>query len=341
MNSLRKSCLNLNKRIKILYAVGFLLLIAAAFLGIFLGSTAISLSGLISAFKNGLSSTADGKIFLYVRLPRTAAALVCGAALSVSGAVIQGVLANRLASPSIIGVNAGAGLAVTLCTAFGIFGGLKFSLFAFLGAFLTVMAVNLFARKIGASRGTLILLGVAVNSLLNAVSSAVVTFIPEVGVMSNDFKVGEFSAVTYSRLLPSAALIAVSLVILFTLTNELDVLTLGEDNARALGMNTSVIRTLFLILAAVLAGCAVSLAGLLSFVGLIVPNAVRHLAGSKASRLLPLSALFGASFVCLCDTAARTVFSPYEIPVGIIMAFLGAPFFVFILVKGKGGHNLA
>ena len=340
MKSSLKSCLTNNKKIKSLYAVGFLLLIIAALTGITLGGTPLHISEIFSAFQNDFSS-AGGKIFLFVRLPRTAASLICGAALAVSGAVIQGVLANRLASPSIIGVNSGAGMAVTLCTAFGIYGGLRLSLFAFLGAFVTVMAVSLLARRIGASRGTLILLGVAVNSFLNAVSDTVVTFIPEVGVMSNDFKVGEFSAVTYSKLLPSSIFIAVSLVILFTLTNELDVLTLGEDNAKALGMNTSVIRTVFLMLAAVLAGCAVSIAGLLSFVGLIIPHAVRRLVGSKASRLLPLSAIFGAAFVCLCDTAARTLFSPYEIPVGIIMAFLGAPFFVFILIKGKGGHTLA
>lgn len=340
MKSSLKSCLTNNKKIKLLYAVGFLLLIIAALTGITFGGTPLHISEIVSAFQNGFSS-AGGKIFLFVRLPRTAASLICGAALAVSGAVIQGVLANRLASPSIIGVNSGAGLAVTLCTAFGIYGGLRLSLFAFLGAFVTVMAVSLIARRIGASRGTLILLGVAVNSFLNAVSDTVVTFIPEVGVMSNDFKVGEFSAVTYSKLLSSSIFIAVSLVILFTLTNELDVLTLGEDNAKALGMNTSFIRTVFLMLAAVLAGCAVSIAGLLSFVGLIIPHAVRRLAGSKASRLLPLSAIFGAAFVCLCDTAARTLFSPYEIPVGIIMAFLGAPFFVFILIKGKGGHTLA
>ena len=340
MNSLSKSCLANGKKIKLLYAVGFFLLLISAVLGITLGSTALSISEIISAVGQGFS-TAGGKIFLYVRLPRTAASLVCGAALAVSGAVIQGVLANRLASPSIIGVNSGAGLAVTLCTAFGIYGGLRFSLFAFLGAFAAVLSVSLLARKIGASRGTLILLGVAIISLLNAVSDAVVTFIPEVGVMSNDFKVGEFSSVTYNRLLPAVVLIVLSLVILFTLTNELDVLTLGEENARSLGMNTSLMRALFLMLAAVLAGCAVSLAGLLSFVGLIVPHAVRRLSGSKASRLLPLSAVFGGAFVCLCDTAARTLFSPYEIPVGIIMAFLGAPFFVFILIKGKGGHTLA
>ena len=344
MNSLSKSCSANNKRSKRitrLYAAGCLLLFAAAFLGIFVGSTPLSVSGMVSAFSEGLSATAEGKIFLYVRLPRTLASLMCGAALAVSGAVIQGVLANHLASPSIIGVNAGAGLAVTLCTAFGVYGGLRLSFFAFFGAFAAVMTVSLLARRIGASRGTLILLGVAVNSLLNAVSDAVVSFIPEVGIMSNDFKIGEFSAVTFDRLLPAAVFIIASLIILFTLTNELDDLTLGEDSAKALGMNTAFTRTVFFMLAAVLAGCAVSLAGLLSFVGLIVPHAIRRLAGSKSSRLLPLSALFGASFVCLCNTAATSLFSPYEIPVGIIMAFLGAPFFVFLLIKGKGGHTVA
>jgi iron complex transport system permease protein len=123
------------------------------------------------------------------------------------------------------------------------------------------------------------------------------------------------------------------------LHNELDVLTLGEENARGLGLNTSAMRTLFLLFAAVLSGCAVSLAGLLSFVGLLVPHAVRRAAGSRSADLLRLCTLYGAGFVCLCDTLARTVFAPYEIPVGIIMAYLGAPFFVFILIKGKGGHS--
>ena len=104
-------------------------------------------------------------------------------------------------------------------------------------------------------------------------------------------------------------------------------------------MNTERMRVLFLLLAAILAGCAVSLAGLLSFVGLLVPHAVRRIAGRKASDLLGLCALYGAAFVCFCDTMARTVFSPYEIPVGIFMAFLGAPFFVFLLLKGKDGEH--
>lgn len=338
MKNSAKYCLE-NNRIKGLYLAGVLFLGISAMLGITLGSTPLSLAEIADAVRYGFNASAGTRIFAYVRLPRTLASLVCGAALAVSGAVIQCVLANRLASPSIIGVNAGAGLAVTLCTALGIVGGWQLSLFSFLGAFAAVMVVSLGSKRWGASRGTVILIGVAMNSLLGAVSDTVTTFIPEVGVMSNDFKIGAFSAVTYQKLLPAVVVILVVIVILQTLHNELDVLTLGEESARGLGLNTSRMRTLFLLFAALLAGCAVSLAGLLSFVGLMVPHAVRRVAGSKASNLIGLCALYGAGFVCLCDTMARTVFSPYEIPVGIIMAYLGAPFFVFILIKGKGGHS--
>lgn len=336
---MKNSAVSLRKRTKTMAAVGVISLLAAAFLGITLGSTPLSFEEIRLAFINGFDSSAGGRIFLYVRLPRTLAAIVCGGALAVSGAVIQGVLANRLASSSVIGVNSGAGLAVTLCTALGVFGGWQLSLCAFMGAFSVVMLVSLCARKWGASRGTVILLGVAVNSLLGAISDAVVTFFPDVGVMSNNFKVGEFSSVTYERLIPAAILISVTVILLLTLTNELDVLTLGDENAKGLGMNTSFMRTVFLLLSALLAGCAVSIAGLVSFVGLIVPHGVRRLAGSRSSALIPLCGLFGGAFVCLCDTVARTVFAPYEIPVGIIMSFLGAPFFVFVLIKGKGGHS--
>lgn len=338
MKNSAKYCLETN-RIKWLYIAGILFLGISAVLGITLGSTPLSLTEMTDAFRNGFNSSAGTRIFAYVRLPRTLASLVCGAALAVSGAVIQCVLANRLASPSIIGVNAGAGLAVTLCTALGIVGGWQLSLFSFIGAFAAVMLVSLGSKRWGASRGTVILMGVAMNSLLGAVSDTITTFIPEVGVMSNDFKIGEFSAVTYQKLVPAMVIIFVVIVILHTLHNELDVLTLGEENAKGLGLNTSLMRTLFLLFAALLAGCAVSLAGLLSFVGLLVPHAVRRIAGSKSSNLVGLCALYGAGFVCLCDTVARTAFSPYEIPVGIIMAYLGAPFFVFILIKGKGGRS--
>lgn len=317
------------------------MLLFSAMLGVLLGSSELSLSDMLSSLARGETDSPEVRILLYVRLPRMLSALLCGAALAVSGAVIQGVLANRLASPSIIGVNAGAGLAVTLCSAFGIIGGWRLSLFSFLGAFLTVMLVSLGARRWGASRGTVILMGVALNALLGAISDTVITFHPEISIMSNDFKIGDFSSVTYAKLIPAAVIVLLSVLVLLTLANELDVLTLGEENAKGLGLNTGVARVMFLLLSALLAGAAVSICGLLSFVGLLVPHAVRRVATSESKHLLPLCALLGAGFVCVCDTLARVAFAPYELPVGIIMAFLGAPFFIFILVRGKGGHSRA
>lgn len=341
IRSYMKLLQNNKVRIGYIYAIAISLFLIAAVLGILLGATEFKFSDLLMVIQKIDSDSPQAKILWFVRLPRVLASLLCGAALAVSGAIIQGVLANRLASPSIIGVNAGAGLAVTLCSAFGIAGGWRLSLFAFFGAFAAVMTVSFGAKKWGASRGTVILMGVAMNSLLGAISAAVTTFVPNVSIMSNDFKIGDFSAVTYIKLIPASLIIIISIIILYTLSNELDVLTLGDENAKGLGMNTGMMRTLFLMLAAALAGAAVSIAGLLSFVGLLVPHAVRRIAANEAHHLIPLCALFGAGFVTLSDTFARIVFAPYELPVGIIMAFLGVPFFLFILNKGKGGHRRA
>ena len=228
---------------------------------------------------------------------------------------------------------------MTLCTAFGFLGGWQMSVAAFLGAFLAVTAVSLGARKWGASRSTVVLLGVALNSLLGAFSSTVTTLFPQVGVMSNDFKVGAFSAVTMEKVLPAGLLIGMGTIALLTLSKELEILTLGEDTAKSLGMNTALLRRIFLLLAALLAGCAVSLAGLLSFVGLMVPHCIRRLKVHSTFHLLCLSGLFGGAFVSICDTVSRTVFAPYELPVGILIAFLGVPFFVFLLINGKGVHR--
>lgn len=310
----------------------------AAVLSLCLGAAKLSLGELMQAILGGPKGTA-GTIFWYVRLPRTLGCLLVGAALAVSGAVIQSVLHNKLASPSIIGVNAGAGLAVTVCCALGAVSGWAIAGSAFLGALVSVLLIVFTAEKAGASRTTVILGGVAVNAVLNALSEAIATLIPEVGMMTGDFRVGGFSSVSYLRLIPAGILIVLALISVYSLHNELDVLTLGEETAQALGMNVKRSRTLLLILAAALAGSAVSFGGLLGFIGLIVPHAMRKLVGSESRYLLPMCALGGAAFVTLCDTAARVVFAPFELPVGIVLSVLGGPFFLFVLLKRKGGRS--
>ena len=331
--------LSKNNRKTALFGCGSIVfLLLSCIIGILAGAAELTLSELLGALFDGDKTSYAARILWLVRIPRVGAALICGAALAVSGAVIQGVLANHLASPGMIGVNDGAGVAVTLCAACGILGGWRLSLAAFLGAFLTVLAVSAAAKHWGASDGVVILVGAALNSLLGAVSDTVVSVKPDVSIMNHDFRAGDFSAVTMARLAPAAVVIVSAVVLLLFLTNELDVLTLGEDTARGLGMHTGRMRVLFLMLSALLSGAAVSVAGLLSFVGLLVPHAVRRLiGGSTASRLLPFCAILGGAFTVLCDTAARALFAPYELPVGIFLAFLGAPFFLYLLLRGRRG----
>ena len=314
--------------------------LTAAVLSLLLGAVRLNPGQLWQAVLGGPKNTA-GYIFWYARLPRTLACLLSGAALAVSGAVIQAVLSNKLASPGIIGVNAGAGLAVTVCCALGLLSGWIISLAAFGGAMVSVLLVVFTAEKTGASRTTVILGGVAVNSFLGALSEALTTLVPDAGVLSGDFRVGGFASVVPDRLLSAGILICCALVLILSLHNDLDVLALGEESAQSLGMDVKKSRTLLLILSALLAGASVSFAGLLGFVGLIVPHAIRSFAGSESRYLLPLCAVGGAGFVTACDLAARMLFIPYELPVGILLSALGGPFFLGLLLKRKGGRKLA
>lgn len=324
----------------IMFAGVSLLLLAAVVLNLCLGSAKVSLMDLWKALIGHDTMGVAGRIIWFARVPRIIACMLSGAALAVSGTVIQGVLTNKLASPSIIGVNAGAGLAVTVCCACGVFTGWAIAGSAFAGAVSAVLLVAVTAQKIGASRTTVILGGVAVNCCLNAASEAISILVPDAGMQAADFRVGGFSAIAHTRLVPAGILILLGLFVVFSLCNELDVISLGEDTAQGLGMPVKKMRTIFLGTAALLAGAAVSFSGLLGFVGLIVPHIARKLISNESGKLLPFCALGGAFFVLVCDLLARTLFSPYEIPVGILMSFIGGPFFVFLLIHRKGGHSV-
>lgn len=323
---------------RLYFLAAFLLLCASMLLNVCMGSANLTLAQVWEALTGGPASGVSGRILWYARLPRLAACILAGMALSVSGAVIQCVLSNKLASPGIIGVNAGAGFAVTLCCALGALSGLMISAAAFAGATIAVLLVAFTAQKIGASRTTVIMGGVAVNSCLTAASEAISILVPDAGMQAADFRVGGFSAVSQVRLLPAGVMIVLGILVLLTLTNELDVISLGEDTAQGLGLPVRRMRTLFLGIAAMLAGAAVSFAGLLGFVGLIVPHIARRFVGGESRHLLPFCALTGACLLTGCDLIARTAFAPHEIPVGIFMSLIGGPFFLFLLLRRKGGH---
>ena len=328
-----------NKRGALPLALAALFLVVSAVASLCLGAAGRPLSKLWAALMSGPDASAAGRILWYARIPRTAACILAGAGLSVSGAVIQKVLNNSLASPGIIGVNAGAGLAVAVCCALGAFGGWVVAGAAFAGAVCATFLVVLTARKSHASRTTVVLAGVAVTACLNAVTETIRTMVPDAALASQDFRVGGFHAVNQARLLPAGILIVLAIAAVCTLTNELELLSLGDDTAHALGLRVNPVRNGLLTLAALLAGASVSFAGLLGFVGLIVPHIARKLVGSESGRLIPFSALAGGGFVALCDLVARLIFAPYELPTGILMSFLGGPFFIWLLVKKREGHS--
>lgn len=311
--------------------------LCAALLSLCLGAAPLSLKELFNVLLGGGDSTATA-ILLYVRVPRTVGCLLAGAALAVSGAIIQTVLANPLAAPNIIGVNSGAGLGVALCCAVLPTAFTAVPIAAFLGAFAGVLIVLFIAEKAGASRMTLVLAGMAISSMFSAGIDAVLTVFPDSLVGYSDFRIGGLANVSMERVAPAAWVILVCLTIALALANEMDVLALGSDTAQSLGLRVRQVRVILLALAAALAGAAVSFAGLLGFVGLLTPHMVRRLLGGESRRMVAGCALGGAALLTLCDVGARTLFAPYELPVGIVLSLAGGPFFLWLLFRRKETH---
>jgi len=314
-------------------------LLLSGFIGLLCGPADIPARDVVRALLSNTTGT-DVTIVRAIRLPRVIAAFLAGAALAVSGALIQCVLANPLASPGIIGVNAGAGFAVALSlTLAGRYLAL-IPLFAFSGALVSLLTVYGIALASGASRLTLVLSGVAVSSMLTAGVAALLLFKPDNMQAIRDFQTGGISGVTMSHLRFSGPLIVLAIAISILAGNELGVLELGLETAASLGLRTGLYRLLFLVLAALLSGAAVSFAGLLGFIGLMAPHISGRLLPGRPKRiLLTASALTGALFLIASDTVSRTLFAPNEIPAGIPIAFLGAPFFLSLLFSQRRRHH--
>lgn len=337
MNSLQIFSIRRNRGL--LLAVLGVMVSAAVLASLLVGTVKVTPQEVLAALAGWDSTSTSAKIVLYSRMPRTCAALLAGAALATAGMIIQTVLNNPLASPSIIGVNSSAGFAVALVCAL-VPTAQKFTPYiAFLGALAGVLLVMVLSQSTVAARITVVLAGVAISNLFSAGIDAVVTLAPDALNGVTDFRIGGFSGVTMAKLAPASVIILISLIILLTLSQQLDILALGSDTARSLGLAVGPVRVIFLILAAALAGAAVSFSGLLGFIGLIVPHIMRKLVGEESAILLVSSALGGAFFVTLCDLIARVVFTPFEIPVGIVLSFAGAPFFLWLLFKQRGGRT--
>lgn len=323
-----------DRPVLLLCALGILLAALTA-LAVSLGPVQVPLSQLWGFLLGEEIPQSSWNILRHIRLPRAAAAVLTGAALAVSGAVLQAVLMNPLAGPNIIGVNAGSGFFVLAAA-------LLFPerwdvtpLAAFSGALLACGIIYALAAKTGASRITIVLAGVAVSGFFGAGSDAITVLVPDAWAGASAFLVGGFSGVTTGQLSFALWYVLGGLLSALLFSHDLNVLALGEETARSLGLPVKGCRFLFLAIAAVLAGGAVSMGGLLGFVGLIVPHAARFLMGEDNRLLLPAAALLGGAFVVGCDLLSRLLFAPYELPVGILLNFIGGPFFLWLLLKER------
>lgn len=320
---------------KAIFLLLLALLLAAMLANLCIGASGFTPADLLGALLHGETESAAARVLRYVRLPRTLAAMLAGASLAAAGCLLQTVLRNPLAAPSVIGVNSGAGFCALVCAA--IFSGSPqyVSIAAFLGACAATFAVYLLARLTGASKSTIVLAGVAVNSILGAAMDAIVALVPDAVVSRSAFSIGGFSAVSMHQIGFAAPLSMIGFLCALLCRRELNLLSLGDDAARSLGVKVERFRALFLIAAAMLAGAAVSFAGLVSFVGLIAPHMARMLCKNDAREQLPITAAFGALLCLICDFVARMLFAPYELPVGVVLSFLGAPFFLYLLLIRK------
>ncbi|MEL7605080.1 FecCD family ABC transporter permease [Sedimentibacter saalensis] len=309
----------------------FIFLSAAGFL-ISIGNGAVKIqSGEILSSLLFRQDTVNSQIIWNVRLPRTIAASLTGTCLALSGSILQGVMRNPLASPNIIGVSSGAGLmTLVVLILFPEFYFLA-PLGAFAGALLATMFIYFLAWKDGSGPNRIILAGVAVSSLLGAGNNAIMTFYPDKVSGIIGFMVGGLSATNWNDVFTILPYAFAGVIMVLLIQNKLNILMLGDEVATGLGINVERTRFFFIIISSLLAGAAVSVVGLLGFVGLIVPHMTRLFIGSDYRYLMPATIFTGSFVVVICDTLARTMFAPVEIPVGIIMSALGAPFFLYLL----------
>lgn len=270
-------------------------------------------------------------IIRQVRFPRNILACMVGASLSLAGAIMQGMMRNPMASPSVLGVTTGASTATYLMYIFFPASLSLVPMGAFAGALVTTFLIFVFAWKGGLNPTRFILSGVALSSVLTAVNNILIIRYPNVLEGLSGFMVGGLSARSWPQVRMVTPYFLVGTVLALLYANKLNVIMMGDELATSLGVDVDRVRMALIAISSLLAASAVSVAGLISFVGLCVPHIMRLYIGSDYRYLMPASALGGALILTLCDTVGRVILRPSEIPVGIIMALLGAPFFLWML----------
>ena len=329
---------------KIKFLTSIILCILIFILGIALGSISVPFNEVISiishkVFNTALSqsvSTVNMSIVWNLRLPRTILAFIVGGALAVSGTVMQSVLKNPLASSYTLGVSSGAslGAALVIVTGFNIPFLKMFTLpvIGLLCGLLTVFIAVKFASKMDKNleNNTIILVGMVFSLFVNALLTLVTALSNEHIQQLTYWQMGSFALKDWSSVVVLFPIVLIGTIIIRNYSKEMDIMTFGEDQAFTMGVDVYKLKWLLLGLSAGLTGSAVSFVGVIGFIDLIAPHVVRKIFGSSHKIVIPMSLIFGGSFMVICDLIARTIVSPSELPVGAITALVGAPFFAYV-----------
>ncbi|MDO5444419.1 MAG: iron ABC transporter permease [Eubacteriales bacterium] len=331
------------------YIVMTALLGAALCLCVCIGSVNIPLADTLRVLRDVFSGTPqeeglNASIILSVRLPRVLCVALSGAALSLAGAAMQGLLKNPLADGSTLGVSSGASLGAVISIAFGItFPSLPFAgtvVMAVLFAFLSLLLILSLAWKLDSSlsTNTIILIGVIFSMFVSSLMNIIITFSADRVQHITFWTMGSLQGSSYMNAGVLGAVLTICTSVLLSLAEELNAFAVGEENAAHIGVSVRRVKLTVLITVSVLIGVCVAIGGTISFVGLVTPHMVRMITGPNHRRLLPLSLFSGAIFLMLADLAARTLLSPRELPIGVVTSIVGAVVFIFIFYKTRKGR---
>lgn len=334
------------KRVKLgkLIFLALVILLAFSFLlGLSVGAIDIPFNDVIEIlFNSNPSESIYTKILFDVRLPRVIATLFIGAALATSGVSLQTLFRNQLAEPYILGIASGALLGVSIIVALGVsqqpFGPYTMTFMAFFGAFFTTFLVYTISKAFGLRPVSVLLIGLAFSFLL----SSMVTFLQYLALKDIhiifSWMMGSFSAIHWDHVYIMAVIVPSGLFLLFIKVKDLNAILLGEEYAKQLGVDIKKLTQYLVIVVAILVSVSVASAGIIGFVGLVIPHIARLLLGYDNKFLMPASALIGASFLALSDALSRTIIRPSELPIGVVTSMIGAPLFIYLLLKrGRGG----
>jgi len=321
-------------------------LAASLLIGAFVGPAGLSPKDILLELAGALPfvdvqsslTTQQQAIFWQIRLPRVVLGAIVGATLAVSGAAYQGVFRNPLADPYLLGVSAGAGLGATIAiTQGGSIGHFGVPIFAFVGGNVAVGATYALGATVGGGQSStvIVLAGVAVAAFFSAAQTFVQQWFDDSLQAVYSWLLGRLSTNGWTDIRVILPYVLVSWVVLFLYRRILDVLAVGDVETASLGIDPARVRLIVVLTATLGTTAVVAVSGLIGFVGIIIPHAVRLVFGASHRILLPLSMAFGAAFLVLTDAAARTLVAPAELPIGVVTAFLGAPFFLFVLRRGR------